>query len=116
MAAKLNKPALEHARSLVRQGKVVKDERDAWSEDAPSASDENAYVDKHGWTDYSHWHLGIDPDASDKTKGRYSFPFGDFTKVHRCAVISLESRAAQFDHDEIAKAAKDLLDLIDKAG
>ena len=114
MAVKLNKPALEHARSLVRAGKVVRDERDAWSEDAPSASDENAYVDKHGWTEYSHWHLGIDPDASEETKGRYSFPFGDFTKVHRCAVISLESRAAQFDHDEIAAAAKALLELIDR--
>ncbi|CAN5145883.1 hypothetical protein BH09ACT5_BH09ACT5_03180 [soil metagenome] len=114
MAVKLNKPALEHARSLVRAGKVVKDERDAWSEDAPSAADENEYADKKGWTEYSHWHLGIDPDASADTKGRYSFPFGDFAKVHRCAVISLEGRAAQFDHDEIAKAAKELLKLIDK--
>jgi hypothetical protein len=30
-------------------------------------------------------------------------------------VISLESRAAQYDHDDIAKAAKELLDLIDAA-
>jgi len=113
MAVKLNKPALEHARSLVRAGKVVKDERDDWSEHAPSASDENAFVEKHGWTDYSHWHLGIDEDESKETKGRYSFPFGDFAKVHRCAVISLESRAAQFDHDEISAAAKALLELVD---
>ncbi|MBN9239957.1 MAG: hypothetical protein BGO97_09640 [Micrococcales bacterium 70-64] len=113
MAVRLNKPALEHARSLVRAGKVVKDERDDWSEDAPSASDENTFVEKHGWTDYSHWHLGIDEDESKETKGRYSFPFGDFAKVHRCAVISLESCAAQFDHDEIASAAKALLELID---
>jgi hypothetical protein len=28
-------------------------------------------------------------------------------------VVSLESRAAQHNHDEIAKAAKDLLDKID---
>ena len=113
MTVKLNKPALEHARKLVRDGKVVRDERDAWSEDAPSAADENAFVEKHGWTEFSHWHLGIDDDKSAETKGRYEFPFGDFTKVHRCAVISLESRAAQYDHDEIAKAAKALLELID---
>jgi hypothetical protein len=113
MAAKLNKPALEHARSLVRAGKVVKDERDDWSEHAPSAEDENRYIDKNGWTEYSHWHLGIDSDESEETKGRFEFPFGDFTKVHRCAVISLESRAAQYDHDDIAKAAKELLALID---
>ena len=113
MAVTVNKPALEHARKLVREGKVVKDERDAWSEDAPSAAEENAFVDKNGWTEFSHWHLGIDDDKSDETKGRYEFPFGDFTKVHRCAVISLESRAAQYDHDDIAKAAKQLLELID---
>ena len=38
---------------------------------------------------------------------------GDYSKVHRCAVISLESRAAQYDHADIAKAAKKLLELID---
>ena len=114
MAIKLNKPAVELARKLVREGKVVKDERDAWSEHAPSSDQENTFVEKNGWTDYSHWHLGIDDEESADTKGKYSFPFGDFTKVHRCGVISLESRAAQFDHDEIAKAAKSLLELIDK--
>ena len=36
MAIELNKPALEHARALVRDGKVVRDERDAWSEAAPT--------------------------------------------------------------------------------
>ena len=113
MTVKLNKPALEHARKLVREGKVVRDDRDAWSEDAPTAAQENTFIDKHGWTEFSHWHLGIDTDETDETKGRYEFPFGDFTKVHRCGVISLESRAAQYDHDEIAKAAKRLLELID---
>ena len=46
-------------------------------------------------------------------KGRFSFPYGDFSKVHRCAVISLESRAAQNDHDDIAKETKRLLERID---
>ncbi|WP_345750693.1 hypothetical protein [Microbacterium rhizophilus] len=57
--------------------------------------------------------LGIDRDANEETKARYEFPFGDYEKVHRCAVISMESRAAQYDHDDIAKAAKELLELID---
>ena len=34
-------------------------------------------------------------------------------RLHRCAVISLESRAAQTDHNEIARVAKRLLDQID---
>lgn len=37
----------------------------------------------------------------------------NLTGCIRCAVISLESRAAQNDHDEIAPAAKQLLDQID---
>ena len=113
MATKLNKKALEHARRLVKDGKVVRDTRDDWSEHAPSADQEHSYIDKHGFPEFSKWHLGLDPDESEGTKGSVSFPFGDFKKVHRCAVVSLESRAAQHNHDEIAKAAKDLLDKID---
>lgn len=110
---KLNKDALEHARSLVKQGKVAKDQRDDWSEAAPSADDENAFIEKHGYDEFAKWHLGIDASKSEETKGRYSFPYGDFAKVHRGGVIAAESRAAQNDHDDIAKAAKKLLELID---
>lgn len=113
MATKLNRDALKHAEKLIADGKVVRDERDDWSEHAPSADDENRLIEHTGWYAYAEWHLGIDRQESDETKGRYSFPFGDFEKIHRCAVISLESRAAQFDHDEIARAAKRLLEKID---
>ncbi|MDQ1570001.1 MAG: hypothetical protein QOF79_675 [Actinomycetota bacterium] len=113
MSVKLNDTALTFARSLATKGKVVRDERDDWSEHAPSADAENKFVDKEGWDEYARWHLGIDTEKPANTKGRYSFPFGDFTKLHRCAVISLESRAAQNDHDDIATASKNLLKLID---
>lgn len=113
MSTKLNRDALKHAEKLIADGKVVRDDRDAWSEHAPTADDENRLIDRAGWAAYADWHLGIDRQESDETKGRFSFPFGDFSKIHRCAVISLESRAAQFDHDEIARAAKRLLEQID---
>ena len=113
MATKLNKKALAQARKLVKDGKVEHDSRDDWSEHAPTAEQENKFIGKNGFGEFSRWHLGLDPDASEGTKGSVTFPFGDFTKVHRCAVISLESRAAQYDHDDIRKAAKDLLDEID---
>ncbi|MCU1481540.1 MAG: hypothetical protein JWQ19_2326 [Subtercola sp.] len=113
MSVKLNKKAFAFAKKLITDGKVVHDERDDWSEAAPSTEQENAFIDKHGYTEYSNWHLGVDDDKPDDTKGHYSFPFGDFTKVRRGGVISLESRAAQNDHDDIAKAAKDLLNRID---
>jgi hypothetical protein len=114
MTVKLNQTGLRHARSLVRDGKVQRDERDDWSEHAPSADDENAFIETHGWGEYSKWHLGVDDDMDRGTKGHYSFPYGDFAKVHRCAVISLESRAGQYDHDDILDESKKLLELIDE--
>ena len=33
-----------------------------------------------------------------------------FNRLHRCAVLAVESRAAQHDHPDIAKAARALLD------
>lgn len=114
MAIELNQPALRHARALIRDGKVVNDQRDDWSEAAPTADEENAFIEENGWTEYSHWHLGVDRREDRETKGAYSFPFGDFRKVHRSGVISGESRAGQHDHFEIRDALKSLLALIDQ--
>jgi hypothetical protein len=114
MSVKLNKQAVKHARQLIKAGKVVRDDRDAWSEDALPAKEETAWLKKHDWDDFASWHLGVDTKASPETKGRYSFPMGDYSKLHRCAVISVESRAAQYGHKDIAKASKKLLTMIDK--
>ena len=113
MATELNNPAVEQARALVRDGKVVRDERDDWSEAAPTADEENAFIEREGWTEYSHWLPGVDRVENPGTKQAYSFPYGDFRKVHRSGVISAESRAGQYDHDEIEDALKKLLELID---
>lgn len=116
MAIELNEAALRHARALVREGKVVRDERDDWSEAAPTADEENGFIESKGWTEYAHWHLGVDKSESGETKQAYSFPVGDFRKVHRSGVISAESRAGQHDHTEIRDALKKLLELIDSEG
>ena len=113
MAIELNRPALRQARSLVRDGKVVRDERDDWSEAAPTADEENTFIEKEGWTAFSHWHLGIDKSENPETKQAYSFPYGDFERVRRSGVISGESRAGQYDHTEIENEPKKLLALID---
>ena len=57
--------------------------------------------------------MGVDKCENAETKGAYTFPFGDFRKVHRSGVIAGESRAGQYDHDEIRDALKKLLELID---
>jgi hypothetical protein len=114
MTVKLNRAAFNHAKHLIGEAQDTHDTRDDWSEHAPSTDRQNQFIKDNGWAEYALWHLGIDEDKGEHTKGRYSFPYGDFRKVHRCAVISLESRAAQNDHDDIARATKDLLERIDE--
>jgi hypothetical protein len=108
MAVRLHNPGYEHAQKLIAEGKVVLDDRDAWSEHQPSARDENAFIEQHGWGEYGRWHLGIDDEQATNTKGRYKFPYGDFNDVHRCAILSAESRAAQRKYEDVKTAVAHL--------
>ncbi|MBO0979481.1 hypothetical protein [Microbacterium sp. SD291] len=116
MTVRLNENALSHARGLVRSGDIVHDERDDWSEHAPTADEENAFIERNGMDEFARWHLGEETSETEGTKGRYRFPYGDFRRIHRCAVISAESRAGQYHHAKIEKAFKDLLEAIDEKG
>lgn len=113
MAVKLNPSGFTFGKERVSEGKVVRDERDAWSEDQPSAEEENELIRAHGFKVYAKWHLGIDTEHPEDTKGRYKFPFGDLKRVHRCAVLSAESRAGQYKHMDIERAAAHLHEMID---
>jgi hypothetical protein len=113
MAVKLNRRAFEHAKELIDDGKFVFDERDAWSEHQPSAQQENDFIERHGFEEYGKWYLGINDARPKDTKGHYEFPYGDFKKVHRCGVITAESRAGQYKHFDIEKAAHHLHEMID---
>ena len=109
---RVNKDAVAKARELIDSGQY--DDSTEWSDAAPSADEENAEVEKNGYEGYGRWHLAVDPEASEETKGRYAFPYGDFTKVNRAALIHAKQRAAQNDHDEIEKAADQLLQYLDE--
>lgn len=113
MAVKLNRAAFNHARELIDQGKVIRDDRDAWSEHQPSTREENEFIRRHGFTEYGKWHLGIDDEQDEQTKRRYKFPYGDFKDVHRCALLSAESRAGQYKHFDIENAVAHLHGMID---
>jgi hypothetical protein len=114
MAVILNRTAFEHAKKLVHARKVMVDERDAWSKHQPSTQKENEFIDAEGFAEYGKWHLGIDDEADENTKRRYKFPYGDFKKVHRCAVLSAESRAGQYRHFDIEHAAAHLHGMIEE--
>ena len=114
MAVKLNSEALRFGEQLIEEGKYVADERGAWSDDKPSTEQENAFIETHGYEAYGRWHLGIDEDEPENTKARYSFPYGDFDRVHRCGLLSAESRAGQYKHVDIEDAASILHEMIDE--
>jgi hypothetical protein len=113
MAVKLHRPGYNHARRLVDDGKVVLDGRDEWSEHQPSAGEENAFIEAHGYAAYGRWHLAIDDEATPETKGRYRFPYGDFSDVHRCGVLAAESRAGQRKYFDVENAAAHLHGMLD---
>ena len=115
MAVKLNNSAFEHAQELIRQGRLVYDERDAWSEHQPSAEQENEFIRQYGFREYAKWYLGVDEDKDENTKSRYEFPYGDFENVHRCGVLSAESRAGQYKHYDIENAVAHLHGMIEAA-
>lgn len=115
MAVKLSRTAFEHAGRLIKEGRAVYDERDDWSEHQPSAEDENRFIDEHGFAEYAKWHLGIDDEEGEDTKARYKFPYGDFKRVHRCALLAAESRAGQYKYGDIERAVAHLHGMIEAA-
>jgi hypothetical protein len=115
VSVKLNRGAFDYAKELINEGRFVYDERDAWSEHQPSSEDENEFIQAHGFSEYARWHLGIDDAEDEQTKKRYKFPFGDYKKVHRCGLLSAESRAGQYKYLDIENAAAHLHGMIEAA-
>ncbi len=113
MAVVLNRRAFSHAKALISEGQFVFDERDAWSEDRPSAEEENEFLRRLGFAEYGKWYLGINNERPEDTKGHYEFPYGDFKRVHRCGVLTAESRAGQYKHFDIENAAAHLHGMIE---
>lgn len=111
---KVNDDGVAHARKLIDGGQV--DTSTEWSDAAPSTDEENRQIDKQGYDGYGQWHLAMDTEASEETKGRYGFPYGDFSKVNRAALIHAKQRAAQNDHDDVEAAADSLLQRVDERG
>ena len=112
MTATLNEGSYAFAQDLIRNGKVVLDQRDDWSEHQPSTRQENEFIEAHGWAEYANWHLGVDDEEPEDTKARYKFPYGDFTRVRRSGVLAAEVRAGQNKYRDIEDAAIRLRDMM----
>ena len=109
----VNERGVARARELIKARQYVLESQ--WNEAQPRADDENAFLDSHSWDEYSEWHLGLTDEATDETKARYAFVYGDFRRLHRMGLIACQYRAAEWRHKEIELAAHELLQLLDEA-
>ena len=107
----VNRAAVARARKLIDAHQYVLDSE--WGSVQPRADDENAYLESHSWDDYAEWFLGLTEGATDETKSRYAFVYGDFRRLHRTGLIACQYRAAEWRHKEIELAAHDLLQHLD---
>jgi hypothetical protein len=108
----VNQNAVARARRLIDARQYVL--QSDWGEVQPNADDENAFLEGHSWGEYAEWHLGLTDGASDETKGRYAFVYGDLRRIHRSGLIACYYRAAEWRHKEIELAAHNLLQLLDQ--
>ena len=109
---RVNNAAVAHARRLIDAKQYVV--RSEWGADQPRAEDENRFLERHSWSDCAAWHLGLTEGATDDTKARYAFVYGDFRRLHRMGLIACHYRAAEWEHNEIELAAHQLLQYLDR--
>jgi len=108
----VNDRAVARARELIEGRQYVLDSE--WGEVQPRAADQDAFLASHSWEEYGEWHLGLTEGASEETKSRYAFVYGDFRRLHRSGIIACHYRAAEWRHKDIELAAHDLLQLLDR--
>ena len=106
---KLNENAVEFASQLIRHGHLIADGKGGWREHKPSPAAENDFIRLYGYAEYAKWHLGVDERYAVNTKRRYKFPYGDFTNVHRCGLLAVRGRAAEYKYHDIGDAAARLI-------
>ena len=108
----VNPDAVAHCRALIEKKQYVLDSD--WGNVQPNADAQNAFLERHSWEEYAAWHLGLTEGATDETKARYAFVYGDLRRVHRTALIACVYRASEWRHKEVELAAHDLLQLLDR--
>ena len=108
----LDKAAVEHCRLLIDRKQYVLNSN--WGAVQPKADAKNAFLRNHSWDEYALWHLGLTDGATDETKARYAFVYGDFRRVHRSGLIACLYRAAEWRHTAVMEAAYDLLRHLDE--
>ena len=108
----VNPRAVARAQQLIDGRQYVLESN--WGDVQPNAEAENAFLASHSWDEYAEWHLGLTDGATDHTKARYAFVYGDLRRLHRMGLIACMYRAAAWRHKEIELAAHELLQRLDQ--
>jgi hypothetical protein len=108
----VNPAAVARARQLIDARQYVLNSD--WGGVQPSADTQNTFLQSHSWDEYAQWHLGLTEGATEETKARYAFVYGDFRRIHRTGLIACVYRAAEWRHKDIELAAHDLLQRLDR--
>ena len=116
ISIELNQRAVEQARGLIDNGLYVVDDWLDWKDHRRSAADEDAFIERNGLAEYANWHLGIDDEEPEDSKARFHYPYGDFARVHRCALLSAEGQAELLVLGDIELAAEQLLERMGEGG
>ena len=87
----VNESARAKASQLIQAKQYVLDSD--WGDVQPDAERAEPVPRAHSWDEYAAWHLGLTEGATDETKARYAFMFGDFRRVHRTGLIACVYRA-----------------------
>jgi len=109
----VNDAGVAHARKLIDARQYVRTSE--WGRAQPTAAQETDYLERHGWADYAGWYLGLTDGASEETKARYAFVYGDFRRIHRMGIVACLYRASEWHHKAVERAAYDLLQYFDDA-
>jgi hypothetical protein len=107
----VNQAAVAKCRELIEAKQYVLSSE--WGEVQPNAEAQNAFLKNHSWEEYAAWHLGLTEGASEETKARHAFVYGDLRRVHRTGLIACVYRASEWRHKQVELAAHDLLQHLD---
>src|SRR5262245_50028248 len=114
MAVKLNKAGFDRAMSIIRNGLEVEHDSNNWEAVKPSKDQMVKFLNTHSLEEYGQWFLGIKSEVDAKDSSKYVYPWGDFSVLHKSALMATDKQAAQNNDSEIKSAVQKLLEMISK--
>lgn len=113
MALKLNKDGFLYAQERIKVGEVDT-LKGSWANHKATENEEDVFLNNHYLKEYGQWFLAIDTNVDANDKHHYKLPYGDLGLVHKDGLEEVEKKAKKEGLSDIADAARQLLELIDK--